>query len=193
MTTARIFQCVQDRPDDRQLYARPIGDSESPQDKVNKSIVHGVAGADPAQWTPWEFVVTEWADTDEHVPVQDWDGSYDFFKYDGTCNIWSVRAIEMLRPCLGDRFLPLPMTINSRPYFMLAPLRKLDVVDAASVEAIKSRVRIPPSYSFAKDQIPDLCMFLVPGLGSSLFFTESAIELAKAEGLVGLRFVRVDE
>ena len=177
--------CEDDRPD----LARKRVQGLDKSSRVNYDIIRGKVH-DVELWSPWELFCAEPGKT----PLNEWD----YFAFTSTSGILSRRAVDELDGYLRHCFVPLPSTLDGKPFYFLHCHSPIDCLDIDASEAIY----FPPpddadvmqinKYAFKKDLLLDPLIFTTPQEPWVLFATESIPEIVKKAGLKGFAFRELD-
>ncbi|HEY4259582.1 MAG TPA: DUF1629 domain-containing protein [Schlesneria sp.] len=113
-----------------------------------------------------------------------------------TFGAFSQRAIDILLPAFGDRFVPLAATLEGRSYFCLHCKRRIDCLDNARSDVIyfgdgTSEAMTIDRYAFHMKDLSRPSIFAIPQLTFRLYCTDDVRDMAAAAGLKGLDFISV--
>lgn len=158
--------------------------------KLRDRIVIGAPSASVKLWKVPELYVRQ----DETTSVQDWD----YLFCEGMFGVFSPRAMEVLTPYFGDRFLPLPVRLDGHSYSTLHCRRRTDCLNGPKSEAefFSFPPRVAPwigRHVFFRERLPDPMIFAIPERPFFLHCTESIPGIVEAAQLRGFDFQLLED
>lgn len=156
-------------------------------DKVlstNQDILSGRAA--PRKWTPLEMRRKR-----RVGPLDCYGGHQDII----SSGVFSSRAIELLRPYMGEHFAMLPCLVNQQPHFFLTANesgRYLHVKNSAIKRFSDGSIMEIKRYRFKPIVPPDPAVFTIQQEPTGIFTTASIPGLVAEAGLTGIAFYPLD-
>jgi hypothetical protein len=194
--TDKVYCVWQSDEDDRPNYVTyfdPSGHFKTAEGfaefQRNSFVSEGRAGYKAEQWvTPDLF-----ASKPGNSPVEEWD----FYKSSGSFGDFSPRAIGLLMPFFGVRFVPLPSRLEGHSYFCLRCESRIDCLDEKEssisyFDGTQDVVTIE-KYVFRKASLSDQMFFAIPQLYLQLFCTSGIPEFVHEAKLKGFSFELIDQ
>jgi hypothetical protein len=155
----------------------------------NCCVSAGKPGYPPEQW----FVPDLYASKPGKTQISEWD-----YYMCATFGAFSQRAIDVLIPYFGERFMPLPARLEGQPYFCLHCRSRIDCLDKAKSEIVyydeyPEEIMKIEKHVFRKTMLADAIVFAIPEAMFHLYATDRIPEIFTNAGLGGFSFQIVDE
>jgi hypothetical protein len=180
-----------ERPD-RVTYCDPNGEflthSGYARFQCNCLVSAGKAGHSIEQW----FMPELYASEPGRTKIDEWD-----FYNCSTFGAFSPRAMEVLKPFFGERFIQLPARLEGLFYFCLRCESRINCLDKEASEIIyyeidPTEVMLITKYVFHRELLTDPSIFAIPESLFSLYCTDAIPEIVRNAGLKGFEFQPLD-
>lgn len=157
--------------------------------QANRCVEAGDAGYPVESW----FVPELYAPQPGTTAIEDWDYYMTAFGF----GVFSGRAIDVLTPFFGERFLPLPALLEGRSYFCLHCRSRIDCINKSASEIEyydfdPQMVMKITKWVFHKQSLVDPMIFGTPELAFDLYCTDSIPNIVDKAGLRGFEFKLID-
>lgn len=195
--TKRVYSIRQSVDDEGQrpdlvTYYDPKGEFKTKKGfkrfQENCSVSAGKVGFSPERW----FVPDLFASKPGKTQINEWD-----YYTCATFGAFSQRAISVLMPYFGDRFIPLPASLEGQSYYCLHCRSRIDCLDKASSEITyydeyPEEVMVIERHAFRKTMLADSIIFAIPEAVFHLYCTDTIPDIVTNSGLRGFSFQLVD-
>jgi len=157
--------------------------------QTNACVSAGKAGYRPGSWRTPDLCATEKGRTS----IDEWD-----YYSCATFGAFSDKAMSVLEPFLGNRFLRLPARLEGHDYWCLRCEHRTDCLDKTASEITffdfdPKKIMKVVKYRFRKKLLATDMIFAIPELEFHLFCTDAVPDKVVSAMLRGIEFELVDD